>query len=85
MAGEIGNETFGQCALVESVVDQAYVGALQMRIVSGRGASQQSCVFPQAPASGINVQINERPWSYTLGLGERREVRHADIEYENAA
>src|SRR5712692_1797669 len=85
MAGEIGNEPLGQCALVESVVDQAYVGALQMRIVGGRGAAQQSCVFPQAPAGGIDVEIDERSWSYALGLGERSEVRNADIENEDAA
>ena len=85
MAGEVGNEALGQRALVKSVVDQAHVGALQMRLVGGRGASQQSCVFPNAPARGIDVQVDERAWANTLGFGQRREVRHADIENEHAA
>ena len=31
MAGEVGDETLGQRALIEPVVEQAHVGALQMR------------------------------------------------------
>ena len=84
MAGEIGNEPVGS-AFVESVVDQAYVGALHMGIVRSGCASQQSRILFLAPAGSIDVQIDERPWSGALGFGQRREVRHADIENEDAA
>jgi hypothetical protein len=44
MACKIGNDTLGQRALVEPVVDQAHVGSLQMRFVRGRAASSVSVV-----------------------------------------
>src|SRR5262245_61098398 len=85
MAGEIGNEALGQRALVESVVDQAHVGALQVRVVRGRGASEQPRLVSRAPARGVDVEIDEGAWSYALGFGQRRQVRNADIENEDAA
>jgi len=69
MAGEVGNEALGQRALLESVVDQAHVGALQVWFVRGRGASQQSRLFSQAPASGIDIEIDEGARPYALGFG----------------
>src|SRR5713101_2674361 len=85
VAGEVGNEALGQRPLVEPVVDQAHVGALQVRFVRGRGASQQSRFFLQAPASGIDVEIDDGAWSYALGFGQRSQVRRADIENKDAA
>jgi hypothetical protein len=56
-----------------------------VRFVRGRGASQQSRLFPQASASGIDVEIDEGAWSYALGFGQPSQVRHADIENKDAA
>ena len=85
MACKIGNDALGERALVEPVVDQAHVGSLQMRVVRGRAASQESRLFPETPACGIDVEIDEGAWSYALGFGQRRQVRYADIENEDAA
>src|SRR6266850_3304969 len=85
MAGEVGNEALGQRALVEPVVDQAYVGSLQLRLVRGRGTSEQPRIFPHTPATAIDVEIDERAWPYALGFGQRRQVRHADVESKDAA
>src|SRR5262249_60635835 len=84
MVCKIGNDALGQRALVEPVVDQADVGSLQMRFVRGRAASQESRLFPQAPARGIDVEIDEGAWPYALGFGQRRQVRHAHIGSEHA-
>src|SRR5215831_14606085 len=66
MAGEVRNEALGQCASVESVVDQAHVRALQVRVVRGRCASQQSGILAQPPARSIDVKIDQPPRSYAL-------------------
>ena len=81
----ICDEAFGQRALVEAIVEQAHVCALQMRLVGRGGAPQQPRIFLRSVSPGIDVQIHERARSYTLRFGERRQVRHADIENEHAA
>jgi hypothetical protein len=85
MAGEVGNQALGQRALVEAVVDQAHVGALQVRLVCRRGASEQPCLVPHPPATGIDIEIDEGAWSHALGLGQRRQVRYTNIENEESA
>src|SRR5262245_49042976 len=85
VAGEVGDETLGQHVLFEPVVQQAHVGALQMRLVSRGGAPQQPTLSPGRPSRGIDVEIHERACSHALSFGERRQVGHADIENEDAA
>src|SRR4029077_9905495 len=85
VADEICNEALGQPALLESVVDQAHVGALQVWFVRRRGASQQSRLFSEVPATGIDIEIDEGARLYALGFGQRRQVRHADIKNKDAA
>src|SRR5262245_15087518 len=85
MACKVGDDALGQRALVEPVVDQSHIGALQVWLVRSRAASQESRLFREAPACGIDVEIDQGAWSYALGFGQGRQVRHADIENEDAA
>ena len=52
VAGEVGNEALGQRALVEAVVDQAHVGALQVRLVHDSMSRMDGEHAPAPPSSG---------------------------------
>src|SRR5262245_49663640 len=56
-----------------------------MGLVGRGGAAQQPFILSSRPAYGVDVQIHERTWSHALRLGQRRQVGHADIQYEDAA
>ena len=49
VAGEVGNEALGQRTLVEPVVEQAHVGALQVRLVGRGGAPQDRAPWTLQP------------------------------------
>lgn len=63
------DEALSPCALVEPIVEQAHVGALQVRLVGSGGVPQQPCLFPHGLARGIDVQIHERHWRYARSPG----------------
>ena len=50
VAREVGDEALGQRALVEPIVKQAQVGALQVWLVGRSSAAQQPRLFPRCPA-----------------------------------
>ena len=85
MAREVGDKALGQRALVEPVVEQPHVGALQVRLVGRGGAPEQPCLFPRRPPAGINVQVHERARSHALRFSQGSQVGDADIANKDAA
>ncbi len=81
----VGDEPLRPSIRIELVVEQAHVGLLQVRLVGGRRAPQQTRIFPGLAPGGIDVEFHDGTGTHPLRLGQCGQVGHPHVQDEYAA